>query len=1354
MAVYTDAIQKLYVAYFNRPADYEGLAFWEKVLVGNGGNLAFVSSTFAKSNEYQQQIAGKSYFQIVNQIYQNLFNRDADVTGLEFWAARLREGTFTVDQIVKVIADNASDTDAKDKTIYANKVAAATAFTAELNTAAEIIGYSGDKANAAAKVWLSGVSTTESLNAAIQPAALNASINSIAQAGLVTGPAQVLTTGIDPLVGTSGNDVFTGLINNVGGATGDLTTLTALDSIAGGAGVDTLNINALTAVNGIPSISVSGVEVVNIRAASSVDANISAWTGVEQFNVTEAAGNVKLAAGATTNISATLKAGAAPTTTIIDGGKDIVVRVTDSAAAGQTINVGGTTAAKGVVSVESIGKAAVAGTDLTLGAITVKGGTTINVNQSATSSTAGLTVGTATHNQGAINITGDASTTTVNVKQTAASTAVAGVATVAAVTETASVKFTALAAGQSFTVAGLTFTASKALTAAEVATAFSNLIDGVLPVAGDTQGSGVAANGIYTGVFGGWTSAAANGDTVVFTSLGEGDVTNLSFSGAFATPATANPTLPTVTTTNGVTGAGKAAVAGVTAGLVTINDAASSIKTVSVDSYATGSAITGASTVLETLNLSNSNGSFTAADSAATLALNLNKVGTSTAPAAVSLTSAPATLNVKSTGANTISLTANLTEAMNVSGTGTLGVNVVDLSNLKTVTVTETAGLNTGATLLANVTSVTTTGTTGTTTVVIDGDKATYAGGAGVDNLTIDNTATTAIDKAINLGAGNDKITLTGLDATKLSNTGAITIEGGEGTDTIALSAAAAAVTGLSGTAAFEAKFNGFERLEVGQLSTSVTVNLDNLDDINYVISKGIPSAAALVPVTTQGAPAVPSATESASFTFADITVGQTIEIAGVTVTATGGTATAADIAAAFRTGATVGNAAVTGTVAGYTLTGTGAGATFTSTTANSNVPDLTPTVTGAAQPAVTRVQGNAGSAAVTESSVITFGALTAGQSYTVAGRTVTAGASGASATDVAAAFSSGTGAAGVTTVTGTLTNFTAGAAAGTDVTFTSTTPGTNVTNITTSTSVAGAAGAAVLTLDKMLANATVQFDAAGSVVVKLADVSGTSDVVNLITNANSGVNIGTATVAGVETINVTANDTVSGSGISSNTLTVAADAAKTINVTGAGDLNLVLDAVTKVVTAVNGSTATGNLTIASSTAADAVAVTITGGAGADVLTASSNKADVLIGGAGGDTLVAGTGLASLTGGAGNDLFKIGVPSANVNSYATITDFAAGDLIQFVGANAFTSAKVTLGETAVFQDYANAAVNALNNGQIGWFTFGGNTYVIADVGGDSTSGFVNGQDFIVKLTGTVDLTNASFNATYGTIGLV
>lgn len=53
MATYTDAIQKLYVAYFNRPADYEGLPHWEKVLIASNGNVDAVSTFFAASPEYQ-----------------------------------------------------------------------------------------------------------------------------------------------------------------------------------------------------------------------------------------------------------------------------------------------------------------------------------------------------------------------------------------------------------------------------------------------------------------------------------------------------------------------------------------------------------------------------------------------------------------------------------------------------------------------------------------------------------------------------------------------------------------------------------------------------------------------------------------------------------------------------------------------------------------------------------------------------------------------------------------------------------------------------------------------------------------------------------------------------------------------------------------------------------------------------------------------------------------------------------------------------------------------------------------------------------------------------------------------------
>lgn len=119
--------------------------------------------------------------------------------------------------------------------------------------------------------------------------------------------------------------------------------------------------------------------------------------------------------------------------------------------------------------------------------------------------------------------------------------------------------------------------------------------------------------------------------------------------------------------------------------------------------------------------------------------------------------------------------------------------------------------------------------------------------------------------------------------------------------------------------------------------------------------------------------------------------------------------------------------------------------------------------------PNIVTTQGDA--TPTTESAAVTFRAMTAGQTLTIAGLTFTAGASGADADQVAAAFEDiavGTSAASINTTkslgagsggtftAGTSAGWTMGAATGSLVTFTSTTPATNVTNLTSSGSAGG----------------------------------------------------------------------------------------------------------------------------------------------------------------------------------------------------------------------------------------------------------------------------------------------------------
>ena len=93
----------------------------------------------------------------------------------------------------------------------------------------------------------------------------------------------------------------------------------------------------------------------------------------------------------------------------------------------------------------------------------------------------------------------------------------------AAVTENAQVSFSDMTAGQTFTLAGISITATEAMTAAEVAAGFANL----------SVGAGANSSSKFTssGTLSGWTTEGANGGVVRFTSTtAGGGVTDLAAS--------------------------------------------------------------------------------------------------------------------------------------------------------------------------------------------------------------------------------------------------------------------------------------------------------------------------------------------------------------------------------------------------------------------------------------------------------------------------------------------------------------------------------------------------------------------------------------------------------------------------------------------------------------------------------------------------------------------------------------------------------------------------------------------------------------------------------------------------------
>ena len=197
VATHVAAVQQLYVAYFGRPADPAGLDYWTNVVEAQAGSTTAVSEAFAAQPEYIAAYFGKTNAQVIDQIYANMFARGASTTdGRSYWLDLLNKGAVSINTIVDEVAKGAKGS---DLTAVENKVEAATAFTAALDTEAEQAGYAGTNALTQAKAWITGITTDATLTAAIAPTALNAQVAAIVKAGTPF----TLVSGLDQLQAAS-----------------------------------------------------------------------------------------------------------------------------------------------------------------------------------------------------------------------------------------------------------------------------------------------------------------------------------------------------------------------------------------------------------------------------------------------------------------------------------------------------------------------------------------------------------------------------------------------------------------------------------------------------------------------------------------------------------------------------------------------------------------------------------------------------------------------------------------------------------------------------------------------------------------------------------------------------------------------------------------------------------------------------------------------------------------------------------------------------------------------------------------------------------------------------------------------
>jgi hypothetical protein len=193
---YTHQIEQLYVAYFSRPADPNGLAFWNTYLQTHPNGVQDISAQFSTSAEYKAAYANQTNAQIVSTVYTHLFGRAAEQAGVDFWASKLDSHVITIDNVVTQIAAGAQST---DLFAYDAKVAVSTSFTARVDTAVEKQAYSGAHANQIAIDFIATVKDLQSAAAGSDPGVIDSVISHIVTDAGLTGMAQAHLVGVPDL---------------------------------------------------------------------------------------------------------------------------------------------------------------------------------------------------------------------------------------------------------------------------------------------------------------------------------------------------------------------------------------------------------------------------------------------------------------------------------------------------------------------------------------------------------------------------------------------------------------------------------------------------------------------------------------------------------------------------------------------------------------------------------------------------------------------------------------------------------------------------------------------------------------------------------------------------------------------------------------------------------------------------------------------------------------------------------------------------------------------------------------------------------------------------------------------------
>lgn len=160
---YTQQVVTMFTGYFGRPAGASGLTYYENQLAQSGGNYRILVDDFYKSAESQGIYGGATVPSQITQVFQQLFSRQPQDSGLTYWTQQVNRGVISVPEIAYTVAYNAA---AADTEALNAKRRAALAFTQALAANAQYANAYAQSLSVG-RLYLGCVSGTATADAAI-----------------------------------------------------------------------------------------------------------------------------------------------------------------------------------------------------------------------------------------------------------------------------------------------------------------------------------------------------------------------------------------------------------------------------------------------------------------------------------------------------------------------------------------------------------------------------------------------------------------------------------------------------------------------------------------------------------------------------------------------------------------------------------------------------------------------------------------------------------------------------------------------------------------------------------------------------------------------------------------------------------------------------------------------------------------------------------------------------------------------------------------------------------------------------------------------------------------------------------